>query len=69
MTASSSWSDKFTPANLGSKDDTPWHGKGDGKNQWLEFAFDQPTNIDGFRTKAPKGWELSSFKVTLNSKT
>ena len=40
----------------------PWHGRGKGTNEWLMFAFAQPTKLDGFRTKAPKDWDGSSFK-------
>ena len=40
----------------------PWHSKDKNTNAWLMFAFAQPTKLDGFRTKAPSGWDGSSFK-------
>ena len=62
VTASSSWSDQYSPDKLVGAGNVPWHGKGQGKNQWLMFAFAQPMKLDGVRTKAPKDWDGSSFK-------
>jgi len=62
VTASSSWSKDYTPDKLVGAGNAPWHGRGQGANGWLMFAFAQPTKLDGFRTKAPKDWDGSSFK-------
>ena len=44
----------------------PWHGSGNGVNQWIVFDFKIPTYISGFRYKAaggsPQGMHGSSFK-------
>jgi len=62
VTASTSWSDDYNPSKLVEGQNNPWHGKGNGQNQWLQFAFSDAERVAGFRYQAHTGWDGSSFK-------
>ena len=62
VTASTSWSGDYDPSKLVEGQNNPWHGRGNGVNQWLKFAFSEPTHLSGFRYQAHTGWDGSSFK-------
>ena len=62
MTASTSWSGDYDPSKLVEGQNNPWHGRGNGKDQWLQFAFSEATPVAGFRYQAHDGWDGSSFK-------
>ena len=49
--------------NIKKPNTRPWHGRGNGKDQWITFAFNDLTRITGFRYKAhTDSWCGPSFK-------
>ena len=62
LKASSEWDSRFGVDNIKRPNTNPWHGRGNGTNQWITFEFDDFTEVTGFRYKAHAGWDGSSFK-------
>ena len=62
LSASTSKSSSYGPAQLKSAAGKPWHSEGTGLSQWIQFTFPDAVSVSGFRTSAPAGLDTSAFK-------